>query len=180
MNVTMRKLSVWRTIPAALLAIMAFGPALDSSPVRAQAAGALPPIERLVVHKAARTMLAYAGGQVVHTFEHIQLGDAPIGPKQFRGDEKTPEGVFVIDYGNPNSAYHLSRHISYPDPAARAAAWRAGRSPGGDIFIHGQPNDWAGPRIAGDWTDGCIALSNDEIELLWAAVADGTPIEIGP
>ena len=112
MNVTMRKLSVWRTIPAALLAIMAFGPALDSSPARAQAAGALPPIERLVVHKAARTMLAYAGGQVVHTFEHIQLGDAPVGPKQFRGDEKTPEGAFVIDYGNPNSAYHLSVLIS--------------------------------------------------------------------
>ena len=86
----------------------------------------------------------------------------------------------MIDYGNPNSAYHLSLHISYPDPAARAAALRAGRSPGGDIFIHGQPNDREGPRILGDWTDGCIALSNDEIELLWAAVADGTPIEIGP
>lgn len=176
----MPKLAVRRTILAALLAIMVFGPALDSSPARAQQADALPPIERLVVHKAARTMLAYAGGQVVHTFEHIQLGDAPIGPKQYRGDERTPEGAFVIDYGNPNSAYHLSLHISYPDPAARAAALRAGRSPGGDIFIHGQPNDWAGPRIAGDWTDGCIALSNDEIELLWAAVADGTPIEIGP
>ena len=125
-------------------------------------------------------MLAYAGGRVVHTFKHIQLGDAPVGHKQFQGDERTPEGRYTIDYGNPHSAYHLSLHISYPDAAAKAFAASNGRSPGGDIFIHGQPNELAMGRMPGDWTDGCIALSNKEIEALWRAVGDGTPIEIRP
>ena len=148
------------------------------SPLYAQPSLSLPPIERLVVEKGARRMLAYADGRLVHTFEHIQLGDAPVGAKQFQGDEKTPEGSYTIDYGNPRSAYHLSLHISYPDAAAKASAARAGRSPGGDIFIHGQPNYWPSGRVPGDWTDGCIAVSNAEIEALWEAVGDGTPIEI--
>ena len=148
------------------------------SPLYAQPSLSLPPIERLVVEKGARRMLAYADGRLVHTFEHIQLGDAPVGAKQFQGDEKTPEGSYTIDYGNPRSAYHLSLHISYPDAAAKAAAARAGRSPGGDIFIHGQPNYWPTGRVPRDWTDGCIAVSNAEIEALWEAVGDGTPIEI--
>ena len=152
------------------------------SPLRAQPSLTLPPIERLVVEKSARRMLAYAGGRLVHTFEQIQLGDAPVGAKQFQGDEKTPEGSYTIDYGNPRSAYHLSLHIAYPDAAAKAYAARAGRSPGGDIFIHGQPNALVGAdlgvRLPGDWTDGCIAVSNAEIEALWDAVDDGTPIEI--
>lgn len=148
------------------------------SPLRAQSSLTLPPIDRLVVEKSARRMLAYSGGRLIHTFEQIQLGDAPVGAKQFQGDEKTPEGRYTIDYGNPNSAYHLSLHISYPDAAAKAYAARARRSPGGDIFIHGQPNDWTFTRVPGDWTDGCIAVSNAEIEALWQAVGDGTPIEI--
>ena len=151
-------------------------------PLWAQPALALPPIERLIVEKGARRMLAYSGGRLVHTFEQIQLGDAPVGAKQLQGDEKTPEGSYTIDYGNPNSGYHLSLHISYPDAAATATAARAGRRPGGNIFIHGQPNAWpgtsAGARVPGDWTDGCIAVSNAEIEALWEAVEDGTPIEI--
>ncbi len=155
---------------------------LQVSPLTAQPVLALPPIDRLVVEKGARRLLAYADGALVYTIEHIQLGDAPTGAKQFQGDEKTPEGSYTIDYGNPNSAYHLSLHISYPDAAAKAYAVRAGRSAGGDIFIHGQPNDWpgasAGLRVPGDWTDGCIAVSNAEIEVLWQAVGDGTPIEI--
>ena len=148
--------------------------------LHAQPTLTLPPIERLVVEKSARRMLAYADGRVVHTFEHIQLGDAPQGPKQFQGDERTPEGSYTIDYRNPHSAYHLSLHISYPDAAAKAFAARNGRSPGGDIFIHGQPNELSLGRVPGDWTDGCIALSNQEIEALWQAVGDGTPIEIWP
>ena len=148
--------------------------------LHAQTVLALPPIERLVVEKSARRMLVYADGRVVHTFEHIQLGAAPVGPKRIQGDERTPEGTYTIDYGNPHSAYHLSLHISYPDAAAKAFAARAGRSPGGDIFIHGQPNDLSLGRVPGDWTDGCIALSNEEIEALWQSVGDGTPIEIRP
>lgn len=145
------------------------GPALD-----------LPAIERIVVRKAAREMELHAGGQVVHTLTGIQLGDAPVGPKRFQGDERTPEGRFTIDYGNPGSAYHLSLHIDYPRPQDIAYARAQGRAPGGQIFIHGQPNAWPAGRVPGDWTDGCIAVSNEEIEALWEAVPNGTPIEILP
>lgn len=140
----------------------------------------LPKIDRLVALKSERRLLAFANGKLVHSFEAIQLGDAPIGQKAFEGDEKTPEGIYLIDYRNPRSAYHLSLHISYPDARAKAIAAREGRSPGGDVFIHGQPNWLPAGRMRGDWTNGCIALSNDEIEALWLAVPDGTPIEIRP
>lgn len=131
------------------------------------------------VDKSDRTLTLYAEGRAVRTYAGIQLGDAPVGPKRFQGDERTPEGRYVIDYGNPNSSYHLSLHISYPDRSDRAYAAAQGRSPGGDIFIHGQPNGYGG-RVEGDWTDGCIALSDGEIEELWSLVGDGTEIEIVP
>lgn len=144
----------------------------------------LPTIEQVVVRKAERVIELYAGGRLVHTIEGIQLGDAPAGHKRFQGDERTPEGRYTIDYGNRNSSYYLSLHISYPNAADVAYARARGRSPGGLIFIHGQPNDWAGggngARVPGDWTDGCIAVSDDEIEVLWSAVPDGTVIDILP
>ena len=140
----------------------------------------LPEIDHIVVHKAARTMTLYAAGRAVRTIPAIQLGDAPIGRKQFEGDERTPEGRYAIDYGNPDSGYHLSLHISYPNAEDRAFAEGRGRSPGGMIFIHGQPNALPLGRVPGDWTDGCIAVSNEEIEALWEAVADGTAIDILP
>jgi murein L,D-transpeptidase YafK len=140
----------------------------------------LPEIERIVVYKAQRRMELWSQGQLAHTFTGIQLGDAPTGHKQFQGDEKTPEGRYTIDYGNPESAYHLSLHIDYPRAEDVAFARSQGRSPGGQIFIHGQPNSWPSGRVPGDWTDGCIALADDEIEALWEAVPNGTPIEILP
>jgi murein L,D-transpeptidase YafK len=140
----------------------------------------LPQVDLLVVEKSKRRMMAYSHGKLVHTFSDIQLGDAPVGHKQFEGDEKTPEGRYTIDSRNPRSRYHLSLHISYPDAAARSFAAAQRRKPGGDIFIHGQPNSLPLGRMSGDWTDGCIAVSNDEIEALWLAVNDGTPIEIRP
>lgn len=131
------------------------------------------------VEKAARRLLLLApDGQPIRIFTGIQLGDEPVGPKHFEGDERTPEGHYVIDYANPSSSYHLSLHISYPNDADRAYAELHGRSAGGQIFIHGQPNTLETGRIEGDWTDGCIALSNEEIEELWQVVPDGTPIEI--
>jgi murein L,D-transpeptidase YafK len=143
-----------------------------------------PEVDHILVAKAARTMTLYAADGSVHVIRNIQLGDAPIGAKQFEGDERTPEGRFLIDYGNPNSAYHLSLHITYPQREHVDYAKSHGRSAGGLIMIHGQPNDWPGAdlgaRVPGDWTDGCIALSNAEIEALWEAVPDGTPIEIRP
>jgi murein L,D-transpeptidase YafK len=140
----------------------------------------LPAIDFLLVEKRERRLTAYAAGQPVHIFEHIQLGDAPEGHKHFEGDERTPEGRYIIDYRNAQSSYFLSLRISYPDPAARAHAAAAGRSPGGNIFIHGQPGWLPYGRMEGDWTDGCIALSNEEMEALWDAVPEGTPIEIRP
>ena len=136
-------------------------------------------VDLVRVDKSERTLTLYAGGAAVRTYTGIQLGDAPQGPKRFRGDERTPEGRYTIDYGNPNSAYHLSLHVSYPNAADRAYASARGRSPGGDIFIHGQPNGWAG-RVEGDWTDGCIAMSDAQIEEVWSLVGDGTAIEIVP
>ena len=131
------------------------------------------------VEKAARRLILLGrNGAILRNYEGIQLGDAPVGHKQFEGDERTPEGRYVIDFGNPASAYHLSLHISYPNAGDRAFAESQGRSPGGDIFIHGQPNALRIGRMPGDWTDGCIALSNEEIEELWSLVGDGTPIEI--
>ena len=148
---------------------------LVAGPAAAQA----PPVDFVRVDKSERTLTLYAAGRPVRTITGIQLGDAPVGPKRFEGDERTPEGRYTIDYGNPNSAYRLSLHISYPNAADVAYARARGRSPGGLIFIHGQPNGYAG-RVEGDWTDGCIALSDGEIEELWSLVGDGTPIEIVP
>ena len=162
--------------PAFLLASLPFLIAADvpAPPL------AFPEVDRIVVAKAARTMTLHGKDGSLHVIEGIQLGDEPVGPKRFEGDERTPEGRFTIDYGNPASAYHLSLHISYPRPEDTAFARAQGRSPGGLIMIHGQPNDLPAGRVPGDWTDGCIAVSNEEIEALWAAVGDGTPIEIGP
>lgn len=133
------------------------------------------------VEKAARRLsLLGADGRVLRTYDAIQLGDEPTGAKRFEGDERTPEGRYQIDFGNPESGYHLSLHISYPDARDRAFAESQGRSPGGQIFLHGQPKQLERGRMSGDWTDGCIAVSNAEIEELWTLVDDGTPIEILP
>lgn len=138
-------------------------------------------VDFVLVDKSDRTLTLYGEGLALRTYGGLQFGDAPMGHKRFEGDERTPEGRYVLDYRNPQSSYHLSLHISYPNEADRAFAARYGRSPGGLIFIHGQPNGWPdGERVPGDWTDGCIALSNAQIEELWTLVADGTPIEIRP
>jgi len=137
-------------------------------------------VDYLIVDKSERLMVAYAGGQPVKAWRGLQLGDAPQGHKQFEGDERTPEGRYVIEGRNPGSAYHLSLKVSYPNAEDRAFARAQGRSPGGNIFLHGQPNSLPFGRVPGDWTDGCIAFSNDEIEELWRIVPDGTVIEIRP
>ncbi|MGN3973814.1 L,D-transpeptidase family protein [Tsuneonella sp. SYSU-LHT278] len=143
-----------------------------------------PPADLVLVDKSDRTLTLFTEGRVTMTVSGIQLGDAPEGHKQFEGDERTPEGLYAVDYRNPDSAYHLSLHISYPNASDRAFAQSRGRSPGGAIFIHGQPNGLPGAdrgvRVPGDWTDGCIAVSNAAIELLWQVIPDGTPIEIRP
>ena len=134
----------------------------------------------LLVDKSDRLLIAYNNGHPIKAYRNIQFGDVPAGHKRFEGDERTPEGMYTIDWRNPQSRYHLSLRISYPNAADRAFAAQYGRSPGGDIFIHGQPNQLPLGRMRGDWTDGCIAVTNAEIEELWQIVPDGTPIEIRP
>jgi len=134
----------------------------------------------VVVEKQARRLTVFDGqGRAMRIISGIQLGDAPLGHKRFQGDERTPEGRYAIDWGNPDSSYHLSLHISYPNAQDEVYAASFGRSAGGMIMIHGQPNGYAG-RVEGDWTDGCIALANEEIEYLWQVVPDGTVIDILP
>ena len=159
-----------------LLLLLAACGSASSQPAPPAAARA----DRLLVDKSDRILIAYKDGREIARYANIRFGDAPTGHKQFEGDERTPEGSYTISGRNPKSAYHLSLRISYPNAADRAYAKAQGRSPGGDIFIHGQPNRWPGPTLASDWTDGCIALSNAEIKQLWDLVPDGTPITIRP
>ena len=121
-------------------------------------------------------------GQPIRTYK-IALGKNPIGHKRKQGDKKTPEGRYYIDGRNPDSNYHLSLKISYPNPKDWAAADRYGHSPGNMIMIHGLPNgkEWIRDvHTSKDWTDGCIAVNNEEIREIWSLVEDGTPIHIWP
>lgn len=138
--------------------------------------------DSIVVEKSKRLLTLYRSGMPVRTYL-VALGENPVGDKVRMGDNRTPEGVFFIQAHNPGSRYHLSLRISYPDAAHRTRAAKMGVSPGGDIMLHGLPPKYAflGERHrAYDWTQGCIALTNDEIEEIYAAVQDRTPIEIKP
>ncbi len=138
-----------------------------------------PKITRLVIVKHRRRLYLLSGRKVVRRYS-IDLGFAPKGDKKFEGDGRTPEGHYVIDRKNPNSRYHLSLGISYPNARDRAEAARLGKSPGGDIFIHGRPFLVRLLKGRRDWTAGCIAVSNREIEEIYRLVDIGTPIDIYP
>ena len=114
-------------------------------------------------------------GKVLRTYR-IALGDAPVGHKRQQGDERTPEGDYTISFRNAKSRFHLSLRVSYPNAADRAQAAARGVDPGGDIMIHGNTP----PGYTGDWTDGCIAVTDAEIEEIWRLVPVGTPIRIDP
>ena len=135
-----------------------------------------PVVTKVEVHKADRKMYLLHGGQVLKAYK-IHLGGNPVGPKQFEGDGKTPEGAYSISHRNPNSAYHLSLGISYPNDNDRAFAKSQDKEPGGDIFIHGANSNG---RSRGNWTAGCIAVSDRQIEEIYAMVTPGTPIYIFP
>ncbi|WP_346914214.1 L,D-transpeptidase family protein [uncultured Roseibium sp.] len=138
--------------------------------------------DRVVVFKGERVLELMAGDVTLKRYT-VSLGREPVGAKQREGDGRTPEGRYRIDYRNPASGYHLALHISYPDAQDRARARKAGVSPGGDIMIHGMRNGygWIGSlhRLV-DWTNGCIAVTDTEMDEIWRAVANGTEIEIRP
>lgn len=136
-----------------------------------------PDVTQIVVNKADRKMFLVNNTRVLHEYD-VFLGFAPEGHKQIEGDGRTPEGRYHIDRRNPNSRFHLSLGISYPNEEDRRVARAMGKSPGGDIFIHGQRHPMR--RDKGDWTWGCIAVSNEEMERIYAMVEDGTPITINP
>ena len=144
----------------------------------------LPPLEgsidRILVEKSARRLTVYRGGAALRSYR-IALGFEPVGDKQRQGDGRTPEGFFRIDRRYADSAFHLSLGIDYPQPKDRARAAVGGYDPGGDIFIHGQPNAFFGRgTLKNDWTAGCMAVSDAEIEELWRVTPTGTPVEIRP
>ena len=140
----------------------------------------LPQADKILILKSAHTMTLLSGGKVLKTYK-VALGTVPVGPKHVEGDHKTPEGNYVIDSKNPQSMFHLSLHISYPSAADRLRAKELGSPPGGAIMIHGLAKQFAylgALHRETDWTDGCVAVTNAEIEEIWKLVPVGTKVEI--
>ena len=142
----------------------------------------LPKADKVLVKKSERKLYLMKNNSIIKSYD-IGLGKNQVGAKQREGDSKTPEGKYILDYRNPKSNFHLSLHISYPDKNDIARADSKSYSPGGDIMIHGKPNylGWL-PFVYDnkDWTDGCVAVGNIDIEEIWNAVDDSTKIELLP
>jgi murein L,D-transpeptidase YafK len=182
-----------RRIPANryLIAIaFAMAAALSHGPASAEGMAAQPPAEwekyatpkadKIVVYKSLRRMELWRGNTILRTY-HVALGRSPRGQKTSAGDGRTPEGTYFIDDRKMMSDYHLALHISYPGQTDIERAESMGVSAGGSIMIHGVPNDLTpDQRLAPDWTAGCIALTNPEIEEVWRLVDDGTTVQINP
>jgi murein L,D-transpeptidase YafK len=160
---------------AALLALLVSAAPPNAAPAKTHA-------DLIVVDKTTRVMTLYAKKKVIKSYR-IALGGNPVGDKEQEGDSRTPEGRYIIDAKNPKSSFHLSLHISYPSKQDRAAARKRGVSPGGAIMIHGTPEGLAalyGVGIRPDWTAGCIAVTNEEMDEIFKSVRLGTPIIIKP
>jgi len=139
-------------------------------------------VDRVQVIKHERILQLLHHGRIVKTYK-VALGSEPVGPKQRQGDHRTPEGIYVLDSRNAHSLFYRSIHISYPNQADKTRAATAHVSPGGDIYLHGLPNGYGAVGAAHrlrDWTDGCIAVTDSEIDEIWNLVQNGTPIEIKP
>lgn len=157
---------------ASMLVAIGPRPALD----------AVPAVDLVRVDKSERRMELVSKGEVVRSYR-IALGGEPVGHKQREGDLRTPEGRYMLNCRNPKSAAYKSIHISYPNKDDKAAARTLGADPGGMVMIHGQFNGygWAAPVTQWfDWTRGCIAVTNAEMDEIWSLVKNGTPIEISP
>lgn len=139
-------------------------------------------VDRVVVYKHQRRLVLLSRGKELRSYR-VALGGEPIGPKERQGDHRTPEGSYILDSRNARSHYYKAFHISYPNPRDLATARKLGVRPGGDIMLHGLPKEYAfvgKAQAAHDWTDGCVAVSNDEMDEIWKLVRVGTPIEIKP
>jgi murein L,D-transpeptidase YafK len=159
----------------ALLSLVQASIGIDRLPPNARA-------DKVVVFKEKHLLILLEQDRVLKSYR-IALGGQPRGPKQREGDHRTPEGIYVLDRRNDRSRFYRSIHISYPNAQDRRNATSHGVSPGGDVMVHGLPNGmgWIGSaHRARDWTDGCIAVANEEMDEIWRVVLDGTPIEIKP
>lgn len=158
-------------VRAVFVLVMAFGLSACGGKIRSYSG---PEVTSIQVHKSTRKMYLLHGNEILREF-NVSLGKNPVGHKRFEGDGRTPEGTYTISHKNPKSQFHLSLGISYPNRADRAYAQAKGKSPGGDIFIHGGPRR---PVSKWDWTAGCIAVTDEEMEVIYAMVNPGTVIHI--
>jgi murein L,D-transpeptidase YafK len=150
--------------------------------ITASTVAAVEKADRVVIVKSAKTLTLFSGNRVIARY-HIALGFNPVGAKQREGDGRTPEGQYVLDFKKADSAFHKAIHISYPNPQDVEHAKKLGVSPGGLIMIHGQKNHfgWAEFNTQRyNWTNGCVALTNEDMDVIWNAVDAGTAIEIRP
>ena len=174
---------MYRKLLILMILAMPLGAArADSMGGLAGPAGMLQPVDRVVVHKAKRLMELYRDGSLVASYK-VSLGLVPTGQKQREGDYRTPEGSYRLTRRNAQSDFFLAVQVSYPEPADIAIARRNGWAPGGAIMVHGLPNLLKYTReryLSNDWTDGCIALSNEDMLDFWLLTGQGTPIEIRP
>jgi len=163
------------TVPVLLGALVS--PLYSETPLAADAKA-----DSILVLKSKREMQLLHDGKVLKTYK-ISLGGVPVGAKERQGDHKTPEGIYTIIGRNAGSKFHRSLRVSYPNAQDRSRAAKLGIAPGGDIFIHGLPNGqgWVGRgHLLRDWTDGCIAVTDQEIEEIWRVVPNGARVEIRP
>jgi murein L,D-transpeptidase YafK len=145
-----------------------------------KASATLVEADKVVVIKSKRLLILMRDGEILKAYR-VSLGKQPNGRKTFAGDKKTPEGSYIVDSRNSESKFHKSLHISYPNKSDILNAQKLGVPPGGNIMIHGLPGSNIGKiHRTWDWTDGCIAVTNSEIEEIWQLVPDGTPVEIKP
>jgi murein L,D-transpeptidase YafK len=167
-----------RALCVILLAAGFFSPTILPERASASSSG----VEKVLVVKGKRILILMRDGEILKAYR-IALGRQPVGHKIQSGDKRTPEGSYILDSRNPNSRFHRALHLSYPSESDISNARKLGVSPGGDIMIHGLSGSLS---VLGklhrsrDWTDGCIAVTNEEIEEIWCLVPDGTPIEIRP
>jgi murein L,D-transpeptidase YafK len=165
---------------ASILASLLFS--LPCIAARGQGTAPSEHVDRILILKAARTMTLMNRDRAVKIYK-VALGGQPVGPKERQGDHKTPEGNYIVDAKKSESLFYRALQVSYPNPVDRERARKMGVSPGGDIEIHGlgAKYGWIGARHRlTDWTDGCIAVTNEEIDEIFQLVSVGTKIEIRP
>lgn len=168
-----------RSLPPALLLLLLLLPITGTA---GDGDGDESVVDKVLVLKSERELHLIRDNERVASYR-ISLGPEPEGHKLFAGDNRTPQGQYRLDWRNPESDYYRSIHISYPNREDRRKARAWGLDPGGNIMIHGLPNDaddWAFAFEGLDWTDGCIAVNNQAMDDLWRRVTIGTPIEIQP